>query len=467
MAVRKQCGSRGCRASPRCAHPWWLNVMHHGKRYRMPVDDFAFARGATASVTSKQEAEKVWEPKFIAEIAAGKDPRVIPARENAAGKPTTVADLFTLYRERYVEVEPLKSRHTAKSQLRVLTSEVGQLPVKALERPEAIEDFKARCSERAIATTNRYLARLRHVCNWAIGRDLLAAIPFHRLGLRIVTKNERRRDRRVSEAEEQQLLDACKRLNEVPRANAKLSWDIVNDIRRRAQVGVTQNELARRFQIPQSLCSEIVTKQIWDPDAKLTTGDEMRDRIIGALDTGCRCGEMMKIQNRHIDWQHRWIRILKENSKTEVARVIPFERGSRLEEVLRRRAFLGPDAYVFGHAKTGEYVRSFRSAWETLLLLCHGVVPTARASGHRRLERDALRKINLHWHDLRHEALSRLADEGVQVHELQLLAGHANITTTQRYMNARANSLAESMKHARQRRADRLATRSDDNVQVG
>jgi len=34
-------------------------------------------------------------------------------------------------------------------------------------------------------------------------------------------------------------------------------------------------------------------------------------------------------------------------------------------------------------------------------------------------------------------------------------------------MNARANSLAESMKHARQRRADRLATRSDDNVQVG
>jgi len=341
--------------------------MHHGKRYRMPVDDFAFARGATASVTSKQEAEKVWEPKFIAEIAAGKDPRVIPARENAAGKPTTVADLFTLYRERYVEVEPLKSRHTAKSQLRVLTSEVGQLPVKALERPEAIEDFKARCSERAIATTNRYLARLRHVCNWAIGRDLLAAIPFHRLGLRIVTKNERRRDRRVSEAEEQQLLDACKRLNEVPRANAKLSWDIVNDIRRRAQVGVTQNELARRFQIPQSLCSEIVTKQIWDPDAKLTTGDEMRDRIIGALDTGCRCGEMMKIQNRHIDWQHRWIRILKENSKTEVARVIPFERGSRLEEVLRRRAFLGPDAYVFGHAKTGEYVRSFRSAWETLL----------------------------------------------------------------------------------------------------
>jgi site-specific recombinase XerD len=100
-------------------------------------------------------------------------------------------------------------------------------------------------------------------------------------------------------------------------------------------------------------------------------------------------------------------------------------------------------------------------------VLSHGIEPASRARGQRRRERDALRKINLHWHDLRHEALSRLADEGVPVHELQLLAGHANITTTQRYMNARANSLAESMKQARQRRADRLANQSDDNAQVG
>ena len=122
---------------------------------------------------------------------------------------------------------------------------------------------------------------------------------------------------------------------------------------------------------------------------------------------------------------------------------------------------------MFGHSKTGECVGSFRSAWETLLLLSHGIEPAARPRGKRRLEREALRKINLHWHDLRHEALSRLADEGVPVHELQMLAGHANITTTQRYMNARANSLAESMRQARQRRVDRLAQQSDDSVQVG
>src|SRR5947199_10059172 len=110
MAVRKQCGSRGCRASPRCAHPWWLNVMHHGKRYRMPVDDFAFARGATAPTTSKQEAEKNWEPKFIAEIASGKDPRLAPDRDRKTAKVPTVADLRGLYRTRYVYVEPITTR---------------------------------------------------------------------------------------------------------------------------------------------------------------------------------------------------------------------------------------------------------------------------------------------------------------------------------------------------------------------
>lgn len=139
----------------------------------------------------------------------------------------------------------------------------------------------------------------------------------------------------------------------------------------------------------------------------------------------------------------------------------------RLEGCVKTKAFLGPDAYVFGHAKTGEHVGSFRSAWETLLLLSHGIEPAPRSRGQRRQERDAIARINLRWHDLRHEALSRLADEGVPVHELQMLAGHANITTTQRYMNARANSLAESMRHARQRRVDRLAQQSDDSVQVG
>ena len=81
--------------------------------------------------------------------------------------------------------------------------------------------------------------------------------------------------------------------------------------------------------------------------------------------------------------------------------------------------------------------------------------------------RKALALIDLHWHDLRHEALSRLADEGVPVHELQLLAGHANITTTERYMNARASSLAGSMRQARERRVRRVKDADEATAQIG
>jgi hypothetical protein len=193
-----------------------------------------------------------------------------------------------------------------------------------------------------VATTNRYLARLRHLTNWAIGRDLLATTPFHRRGVRIHAKNERQRERRVAEAEEKRLLNARRLLNEPSRGTAKLTWDDVRQIRAKAKAGVPQSELATEFNVSRPLCNEIVRGHIWDPDAKLTTGDEMRDRIIGALDTACRRGEMMKIQNKHVEWRHHWIRILKEHSKTEVARIIPFEAGSRLEKLLRRRVFLGP-----------------------------------------------------------------------------------------------------------------------------
>jgi len=81
MAVLKQCKSKGCKSSPRCDHPWWFDVMYRGVRHRMPVNEFAIPRmpeGQKRPVTSKQDAEKVWEPLFLGEIVAGKNPRVKP-----------------------------------------------------------------------------------------------------------------------------------------------------------------------------------------------------------------------------------------------------------------------------------------------------------------------------------------------------------------------------------------------------
>jgi hypothetical protein len=63
---------------------------------------------------------------------------------------------------------------------------------------------------------------------------------------------------------------------------------------------------------------------------------------------------------------------------------------------------------VFGEATTGAYVASLKSAWETLLLLANGIKPTRAGSGKRVSNRKALAQIDLHWHDLRHHAESRI-----------------------------------------------------------
>jgi hypothetical protein len=70
---------------------------------------------------------------------------------------------------------------------------------------------------------------------------------------------------------------------------------------------------------------------------------------------------------------------------------------------LRRRAALGPHAFVFGTVE-GEFHDSFKTAWESLLLVAYGHA-TKRSQAGGRVDREKLRQIDLHWHDLRHEAL--------------------------------------------------------------
>jgi hypothetical protein len=63
---------------------------------------------------------------------------------------------------------------------------------------------------------------------------------------------------------------------------------------------------------------------------------------------------------------------------------------------------------VLGNAE-GKAVSSPRKAWATLVLRAHGIKPTWEPGKHRLTAeaRAHLKAINLHFHDLRHEAGSR------------------------------------------------------------
>jgi len=60
--------------------------------------------------------------------------------------------------------------------------------------------------------------------------------------------------------------------------------------------------------------------------------------------------------------------------------------------------------------------------------------------------RAALRTIDLHFHDLRHEAGSRWLEAGWPIHHVKEMLGHANISQTDTYLNAGRLGLHESMR---------------------
>jgi integrase len=401
MSVRKICKAKGCTSSPRCDHEWWFDLMHQGTRWRMPVNDFAIPRGATEPVTSKQAADRVWWPKFVAEVMAGRDPRQAPTAPPGAA-PSTVADLLDRYYKQRIEPEQLRSWATVKSRIKGINDIIGAEPASALERQETILRFKGEFAKgREVATVNRSLSLLRAAINWAMHQDppLLTTTPFHRFGITISKARETQRDRRLAPGEEQALLQAC---------------------------AVMQ-------------CAE----HKW-------VGEAMHDRIIGALETCCRQGEMLRIQNRHVDWERQQIIIPAMNAKDGENRRIPFDPEGRLAPILKRRGLLGPSAFVFG-TTNGAFQERFKSAWESLLLIANGFEPTRTKPGGS-LDRTKLRQIDLTWHDLRHEGACRLLADGVDIRSIQLILGHSDVKTTQRYLNVSDEELLRTMTGVWERR---------------
>ena len=105
---------------------------------------------------------------------------------------------------------------------------------------------------------------------------------------------------------------------------------------------------------------------------------------------------------------------------------------------------------MFG-TDNGEFVANFKTAWESLLLLANGH-DTKRVKPGARVDRENLRQIDLHWHDLRHEGACRLLSDGVDIRIIQLMLGHASVQQTQRYLNVTDEELRKGLEVSWKRR---------------
>lgn len=176
----------------------------------------------------------------------------------------------------------------------------------------------------------------------------------------------------------------------------------------------------------------------------LEAKEHLQSVIAGALETGMRRGELLGLQWKDIrfdaDGRTEWIVLRPETTKTDRSRTIPVSDGMA---ALLARLRVDPngndhplDAYVFGNA-VGEHQDSIKTSWTT----------TCRRAG----------IVDLHFHDLRREAACRWFEAGVPLHHIRDLLGHADISTTSRYLSVTPTELQRSMKLAEQVRQARTS----------
>jgi integrase len=220
---------------------------------------------------------------------------------------------------------------------------------------------------------------------------------------------------------------------------------------------ISEDSAIRRARIAQR--SRRLAPDVFDRAGKLKeSGEERRllaaasprlqNLIVAALETCCRRGELLSLQWRDVTLSRGELTIRGEKAKDGDTRVLPIS--SRLLAVLKM-ARTDPagedykaDDYVFG--EVGQRVDNVKRAWETCVLKAHGYEPVWQKTGLAPASRAALKAIDLHFHDLRHEGASRLLEAGWPLHHVQEMLGHSSIEQTSTYLNVPRGGLRDSMR---------------------
>ena len=163
--------------------------------------------------------------------------------------------------------------------------------------------------------------------------------------------------------------------------------------------------------------------------------------IVAAIETGCRQGELLALIWRYVSLDRGVIRIRAENTKNSTYKEIPIS--ARLRAVLEMARHdpagqrFGPHHYPFGNA-IGKRLGSPKKAWAT----------ACRKAG----------ITDLRFHDLRHEAGSLRLEEGWTLHQVRDLLGHADVKTTDTYLNVTTKGLQAAMQRSDELRCKKVAS---------
>jgi integrase len=139
----------------------------------------------------------------------------------------------------------------------------------------------------------------------------------------------------------------------------------------------------------------------------------LSDILVVALETGMRCGEILSMRWEDVDFTNR--RALLRHTKNGDSRQVPLT--SRAKTTLQKLASRHTDELVFPHCR-----------WAIRRHFKRVVGHSAKA--HKGVQNPFT---DLRFHDLRHEALSRLSDKGLNVIEIAHISGHRTLAMLRRY----------------------------------
>jgi integrase len=305
MGLYKICAHKG-RARDRCKHAWWGSF--RGRRASL-------AKWANREIRSKAEADIALD-ELRAAIRDGTfdDRGLAPVIEAV---PLTFGKFAEVYKQRHVLAKGLALSSTIDYRLKPLLERFGGRPITEIKTAD-IDDFVADLKQPRVvnglvgrrltpASINRTLGLLRHMLNWAVGREYLDRTPFRR-GTEVLIRMEledNKRRRRISEEEEGALLTVA--------------------------------------------------------------SPHLRSMIIAALDTGMRRGEMLALRFADIDWKRRMITLRGATTKSRRTRMMPIGT-ARLLAVLEwlrldsEGQHKGADVPIFSN-EAGEPLKTFKKAW--------------------------------------------------------------------------------------------------------
>jgi len=216
------------------------------------------------------------------------------------------------------------------------------------------------------------------------------------------------------------------RLKEVSPSSLKRELTILSRVLTIASkdwgISIPQNPI-KMISLPKADKARTRRLEAGEKERLLQSANPELHRIISlALETGMRRGEILSIKKSHIDFNKSVLFI--PSTKTNTPRSIPLSSAAVTSLRSQLRASQSVSGGVIPLHERPLFTYTPRGLSGAFLRLC------------RKLNID-----NLHFHDLRHEATSRLFEKGLNPVEVATITGHKDTKMLMRYTHLRAEDL--------------------------